>query len=59
MEGCDFTVQADTTNIPDIVVLERKERQCCIIGVACPIEKQVCKKEQRKGEIISTLRRRL
>ena len=35
-------------NGPDIVVLEKKERVCYIIDVACPFNMRVLEKEQEK-----------
>ena len=47
----DFKIQTDLHlhhNRPDIVVLEKKERVCYIIDVACPFNIQVLEKEQEK-----------
>ena len=47
----DFKIQTDLHldhNRPDIVVLEKKERVCYIIDVACPFDMRVLEKEQEK-----------
>ena len=47
----DFKIQTDRHldhNRPDIVVLEKKERVCYIINVACPFDMRVLEKEQEK-----------
>ena len=47
----DFKIQTDLYldhNRPDIVVLEKKERVCYIIDVACPFDMRVLEKEREK-----------
>ena len=47
----DFKIQTDLHldyNRPDNVVLEKKERMCYIIDVACPFVMRVLEKEQKK-----------
>ena len=48
----DFKIQTDKKiehNKPDIVVLDKMERKCLIIDVACPFDIRV--KEKEKDEI--------
>ena len=49
----DFRVQTDhhlEHNRPDIVVLEKEDRTCSVIDVACPFDTRVLEKEQEKME---------
>ena len=38
----------NNNNRPDIVVLEKKERVCFIVNVACPFDTRVAEKETEK-----------
>ena len=46
----DFRVHTDHLehNRPDTVVLEKEERTCNVIDVACPFDTRVLQKEQEK-----------
>ena len=53
----DFRVQTDhhlEHNRPDIVVLEKEERTCSVIDVACPFDTRVLENEQEKWTNIKT-----
>ena len=56
----DFKIQTDNKiehNKPDIVVLDKMERKCLIIDVACPFDIRVKDKEKEKIENCQDLKR--
>ena len=56
----DFKIQTDNKiehNKPDIVVLDKIERKCLIIDVACPFDIRVKDKEKEKIENYQGLKR--
>ena len=58
----DYRVQTDhhlEHNRPDIVVLEKEERTCSVIDVACPFDTRVLEKEQKKMEKYQDLKREI
>ena len=58
----DFRVQTDhhlEHNRPNIVVLEKEERTCSVIDVACPFDTRVLEKEQEKMEKYQDLKREI
>ena len=55
----DFSVQAENRtehNKPDIVVLDKKQKLCLVIDVACPFDTRIKKKEQEKIEYYNDLK---
>ena len=47
----DCTLQTDKVmehSRPDIVILDKRPRECALIGIACPFDKRVKEKEQEK-----------
>ena len=58
----DFPIQTDhhiDHNKPDIVIYEKKKRDCWIIDVACPFDTRVEEKEQEKLTKYQDLRREI
>ena len=56
----DFKIQTDNKvehNKPDIVVLDKIERKCLIIDVACPFDTRVKGKEEEEIENYQELKR--
>ena len=50
----DFKIQTDNKiehSNPEIVVLDKKERKCLIIDVACPFDTRVKEKEKENWEL--------
>ena len=55
----DFSIQTEKRiehNKPDIVVLDKKQKLCLIIDVACPFDTRIKKKEQEKIEYYNDLK---
>ena len=55
----DFSIQTEKRiehNKPDIVVLDKKQKSCLIIDVACPFDTRIKKKEQEKIEYYNDLK---
>ena len=49
----DFRIQTDHQiehNRPDVVVLDKIERSCYLLDIACPFDTRVLEKEQEKME---------
>ena len=49
----DFTIQTDhiiQARRPDIVLVNKQERTCQLIDVACPVDRKVVEKEEEKIE---------
>lgn len=58
----DFAIQTDKeieANRPDIVLLDKIERNCFIIDIACPFDTRIGSKEKEKIEKYQDLRREL
>ena len=58
----DFTIQCDhyiQSRRPDIVVVEKKKKECKIIEIAVPNDVRVGNKEQEKVEKYQDLRREI
>lgn len=58
----DFRIQTDHQiehNRPDIVVLDKIERSCNVIDIACPFDTRVLEKEQEKMEKYQELKREI
>ena len=58
----DFPIQTDHKiehNRPDIIVIDKKERNCTIINIACPFDRGIShkKKKQEKIEKYQDLKR--
>ena len=55
----DFSIQTEIKidhNKPDIVLLDKKEKTCYVIDVACPFDTRVEKKEKEKFEHYTDLK---
>ena len=58
----DFPIQTDHVldhNKPDIVLFEKKTRECVIIDVACPFDTRVKEKAKEKIERYQDLKREI
>ena len=58
----DFPIQTEHQiehNRPDVVVLDKIERSCYVIDVACPFGTRVLEKEQEKMEKYQELKREI
>ena len=58
----DFKIQTDHKlehNRPDIVVMNKVNKVCHIIDIACPFDTRVSKKEQEKVEVYQDLKREI
>ena len=58
----DFRIQTDHQiehNRPDVVVLDKIERSCYVIDIACPFDTRVLEKEQEKMEKYQELKREI
>ena len=58
----DFTIQCDhliQSGSPDIIVIEKKKKECKIIDIAVPNDVRVGNKEQGKVEKYQDLRREI
>ena len=56
----DFPIQTDHRlehNKPDIVLVKKSEKECCIIEVACPFDTRIKAKEMEKIERYQDLKR--
>ena len=58
----DFRIQTDHQiehNRPDVVVLDKIERSCYVIDIACPFDARVLEKEKEKVEKYQELKREI
>ena len=58
----DFRIQTDHQiehNRPVVVVLDKIERSCYVIDIACPFDTRVLEKEQEKMEKYQELKREI
>ena len=58
----DFSIQTDHKldhNKPDILILDKRKRECHIIDVACPFDTRVKEKEREKIEKYQDLKREI
>ena len=49
----DFKIQTDKqieANKPDVVLLDKEERKCFIIDIACPFDTRIGNKQKKKVE---------
>ena len=55
----DFSIQTDQVlehNKPDLTVVEKEEKNCWVIDVACPFDSRIVKKEVEKDEAYNRLK---
>ena len=58
----DFQIQTDhqlKNNRPDLVVVDKKARDCIILDVACPFDTRIIQKENEKVEKYQDLKREI
>ena len=58
----DFSIRTDNyiqANKPDIVVVDKREKTCLIIDIACPLDANIQEKEKEKSVKYQDLRREL
>ena len=58
----DFSIRTDNhiqANKPDIVVVDKEEKSCLIIDIACPLDRNIKEKEQEKITKYQDLKREI